>query len=297
MNATAISSTPKPAAAEERDSKIIDAIRSGDSFTNIGKQYGISRERVRQIGLTFMEEHPDEDLMDKNREMRTRLAATARTRGHETALDRVKTLAEKFPNDTSASIARRAGSGVKPDEVADLLGAAEVARREGARFVRSENGEGKVYSDEECLEALRAVGRKVGKDGEYGVVTMEKYDQFAPKGAPKSITIQHRFGSWSGACTKAGVPFGEPTSNRVYETRWTPEERVEIVRDFFRQTGFVDSPMGRGSMRDYTEWAEEQEAKGRPVPKAATLRAYHGSWSAIKQIGLDMIAEREAAQK
>jgi len=121
------------------------------------------------------------------------------------------------------------------------------------------------------LLALRLMAHRLGAErGARGPVAVTRGDWDARRDRkvhPTAATVSHRFGSWSAACEKAGIPVRGRTSRRI----WTEEECVEAVRAFLASSG------GRASSADYVEWA-----RGRDFPSYPTVCSRLGSWVAAR---------------
>ncbi len=121
------------------------------------------------------------------------------------------------------------------------------------------------YSDQQLVSALKAAAAELGEP-----LTATSYDAWQ-RGRPAAspALLIRRFGSWNGACTRAGV-----TTNKTRSTsrRWSDDEIVGIV------AAYLASPGSTGSFAEYAEWARGQEG----VPSGATLRQ-RMSWAEIKR--------------
>lgn len=263
----------------ERDQKIITALKRGDTRGVVAQRHGITRERVRQISAPFSDEIETQ---------RAAALGVARQQDREQGLSAVARLAKENPSMRVAALAAAAGGGVTTEDVVGVIGEEDALRRNLIRFVKDPVFTQK-YSDEQCCEAIRAAARRLGEaqgkaKGEYGVLTMTGYAEYAQPDDPKGTTIQKRFGTWQVACAKAGVPSGDPLPSRVYEKKWSHEEMVAIMKQFFSEVGVL------GSMRQYSDWA-------RHVPKTptlATVRAHFGSWTKVKEIAAEMAKSHSA---
>lgn len=256
-----------------RDQEIVRLLASGSSRKSVAEKYDLTSERVRQISVPFQ---------DKIHELASTSANATAEANHQGRIEQIKALAEKNPNMRVAVIAAEVKGGVTSQDVIDVLGEADSLRRTQARFT-DENAFSQRFTNEDCFKALRATSLIAGQEdglpeGQYGVLTMNRYGEIAPEGSPKKSTIQKRFGTWKEACDQAGVPSGEPIPLRVYEKRWSHEEMKQIVRAFFKDVGVF------GSMRDYRDWAQGRKN----TPTIATVRSHFGSWTKVKEIAADL---------
>lgn len=117
------------------------------------------------------------------------------------------------------------------------------------------------------LLALRLMAHQLGAErGARGPVHVTRTEWDArrdPRVHPGAAAVTTRFGSWSAACERAGVPLRGRRTRRM----WTEEECLAAVRDFL-----AASP-DRTASADYVAWA-----KGREAPSLPTVAARLGSW-------------------
>lgn len=261
--------TTKPLESlSERDQKIVNELLNGETRAAVAERHKLTAERVRQISAPFLA-----DIQSSRESARKE----HKNRRHQESLDEIRTLAEKDPSMRVSAIASAVGAGITAQDVIDVIGEKDALRRSQIRFVENPAFTRK-FDDEVCLEALREASKKIGENGEYGVLTMELYSDNAKDEDPKSSTIQKRFGTWQKACDLAGIPSGDPIPHRVYVKKWTPEDMVRIVKQFFEEVGVF------GSMRDYSEWAVNVPN----TPTLATVRSHFGSWTKVKEIAAEM---------
>ena len=257
----------------KRDQEIVTDLINGEPRVVVAQRHDLTPERVRQISAPFLS-----DITESREDLRKR----RRERNHQVRLERVKKVAEDDPSMRPAVIASTVGGGITTQDVIDVIGEKDALRRDQIRFVEDPVFTRK-FTDEECFEALRAASKRVGKkegkkDGEYGVLTMVLYAENSDPEDPKRSTIQRRFGTWQNACKKAGVPSGGPIPRRVYKEKWTDEDIVAVMRQFFSEVGVF------GSMRQYADWARNVPG----TPTQATVRARFGSWTEVKKIAAEM---------
>lgn len=123
------------------------------------------------------------------------------------------------------------------------------------------------YSDQQLVDALQVAAAELGEP-----LTATAYDgwQRGHDAAASPALLIRRFGSWNGACERAGV-----ATNKTRSTtrRWTDDEVVGIVADY------LAAPGSTGSFADYSAWARGQDA----APSGATLRQRF-SWADLKSM-------------
>lgn len=263
----------------ERDQSIVNALLKGETRAAVANQHNLTPERVRQISAPFLS-----DIKESSEGVREE----RRRKDRQERLDRIKTLAKDDSAMRVSVIASTVGGGITPRDVINVIGEKDALRRDQIRFVEDPVFTQK-FTDEECFDALRTASKRVGKkegkkDDEYGVLTMVLYSENSDSDAPKRSTIQKRFGTWQDACEGAGVPSGDPIPRRVYKKRWSHEDMVEIVQQFFSDVGVF------GSMNDYAIWSR----KVRNSPTVATVRSHFGSWTKVKEIAAQMAEDKKA---
>jgi hypothetical protein len=120
------------------------------------------------------------------------------------------------------------------------------------------------FSDDRLVADLRAARDELGEP-----LTATAYDGWQrDRDAASPALLIRRFGSWNGACQRAGV-----VTNKTRSTsrRWSEEEIVAIVGDYLRSEGST------GSFGGYAAWARQQP----DAPSGATLRQRY-AWADLK---------------
>lgn len=273
--ATKTEKSPKAdlSALSERDQGIVKALLNGEPRIAVAQRHDLTPERVRQISGPFLE-----DIRKSRESLRKQRQKASR----QSRLKHIKQVAKDNPSMRVAVIAATVGGDITSQDVINVIGEKDALRRDQIRFVEDPVFTQK-FTDEECFEALREASRRIakkegGKEGEYGVLTMVSYTENAKPEDPKQSTIQKRFGTWQAACRKAGVPSGGPIPRRVYKKKWTHDDMVAVVKQFFSEVGVF------GSMRQYADWARTVPG----TPTQATVRAHFGSWTKVKEIAAEM---------
>lgn len=122
-----------------------------------------------------------------------------------------------------------------------------------------------TFSDERILAALREAAGTVGEP-----LAVTGYDAWRrDRDVPSSTLVIRRFGSWTAACTAAGV-----SSNKTRSTsrRWSDEEVLAAVAAYLTSEGST------GSYAGYVEWARVTEG----APSGPLLRQ-RGAWADLKR--------------
>jgi hypothetical protein len=241
-------------ARADRAAPMYERYRGGETLREIGRSYGLTRERIRQILRDAGYPAPSaEDLLARRR--------TAETRPPEEVVDAYKRSGD------AAEVARRLGlsaSAVRRVLAARLgpLTAAYRARRPAASRI----------GDEELLGMLREAAGSAP-----GPLTIRAYDLYARAHTPRSArpwpgaqAVQVRFGSWVRALQAAGLRTN-PSSPIAHRYRFDAEACVRAVRSMMDASGGVPTTMG---------YALAAAASGGGLPSVATVRHRLGSWSA-----------------
>ena len=241
--------------------RMIELRRSGRTLADIGKEFGVGRERVRQLLKKY-----GGPTAQEIRELRVAEALTAH-RDHESAV--------------GAHI-RGALEGRGPMTVADVVEATGIDAGDVAKFWPQELAHLRLHtsasvenrwSDEAVLEAIREAGLY-----EFPLTT-NAYSDLVSQGqvkGPSMPRIWQRFGSWTAACEAAGVVAGQ-TMRPHYESRWSDDDLLEIARQYLLDP---DSP---NSAHRFDEWKRECAPDG---PSFQTLRNRFGSWTEVKRRAL-----------
>lgn len=239
---------PADGSLSERDQFIVARALDGDSFTAIGRDHGITRERVRQIVKREMGVGARDGLM----------AARAEKKLGEARALAAHLVAERSDLTHSAIAAM---VGLPAREVYDLMGQDEVIRRSKPRQAEPE------VSDEEIWAEMRRVAFPLGGRA----LTADHYDENRSEGSVGQVRIVQRFGTWREACEQAGVPSNRPPRTD-YTRRWSREDLLRWVLAYLDST---DQPSYAGM----TVWLREQA----DAPSSQTIRNTVGRWIDVKR--------------
>lgn len=233
----------------------------GLTLDEIGAEFGVTRERVRQL----LKKHGGPSA----KEIRDVRAAEARS-------------AERAREEAVSRTLRDALDGRGPmtvDEMVTVTGfeASDVSKywpTDLAHLRLWGTGQGESrWTDEDICEALR-------KAAIYEFpLTTTAYSELLQVGqisGPSVPRIGQRFGSWTVACEAAGVVAGDPW-NREYESRWSDEDLLQIAR------AYLLDPSAPNSAHRFDEWKRANAPDG---PSAQTLRNRFGSWTEVKRRAL-----------
>ena len=237
--------------SDPRAMDIVSRRTRGETLASIALDYGLTRERVRQI--IVLAGGPDFSTV------------RASKRTHQEQLDRetIESIRSEMAggNFELASIAQKLGMSRK-----ELL---RVAGPEERRLFVRHVIQPKRWSDDEILGAIEAAG--TGSTRLSATEYKAQRDAGAIRGPTLAAIIQ-RFGSWVTALERVNLVPSRMTSRG----RAISEERAvsDLNRFFGRQA------KGYGS-QDYERWARTNGAAS-----LGTLRNIFGSWSLAKQRAL-----------
>lgn len=252
---------PPPPPAPPHVVEMIERRWCGLTLDEIGTEFGVTRERVRQLLKKYGGPSADEI-----RDVRAAQAQSAQ-RAHDQAV--TGAIREALDGRGPMTVA----------EVADATGldAGDISKHwpqdlAHLRLWGAGQGESR-WTDEDICEALRQASVY-----EFPLTTTA-YSELLQVGqvdGPSVPRIGQRFGSWSAACAAAGVVAGDPW-NREYESKWSDEDLLQIVR------AYLIDPNGPSSAHRFDEWKRENAPDG---PSAQTLRNRFGSWTEVKRRSL-----------
>jgi DNA-binding transcriptional MerR regulator len=239
--------------------------RSTESMASIAKDYGVTRERIRQIlvseyGTTWSDELNAE-------------AATERE--NAIASWRAQLLDQLV-----------AGTPITRDEVVNgcptPVSTVEEVLGEFAWAVAFPQKSHSRYSDEEITASMKRVWEKHVKPDP---LTREAYDKARdPKKDVSGARIAQRM-PWSSACEMADVPAG--TARRATYDRLPAEVALEWVAAFL---AWAVKSGERGSAAEYDRWAKEVGG-----PSMGGVRAVTGSWNEARALAVPRVVKWQRA--
>lgn len=252
------STPPEPATREQR---IIEMRLGGATLDSIGVEFGVSRERVRQIIQ----------------------AAGGPSAAEVRALAAVRSLVEEAEVRSETETALRDHLGTRGaqsvQEVADALGLGEATV---VRFwppdlkhllIRPAGRASQTWTDEQILDVIRSAAVY-----EFPL-TANAYAELVRVGEIRGASlprITQRFGGWIAACELAGVEAGQ-TLRPAYESRWTDAELVSYVREYLVDTSWPNSA------HRFDQW---RRLVAPEAPSFQTVRNRLGTWSNAKRLAL-----------
>ncbi len=256
---------------------------AGMTLEQIGKEQGVTRERIRQILerlLSRVEEHKDYAGFNIKDMYESRLMAS---RGAPQILDQKK----RAELEKSAIQIIENNPGIRLSHLSSTLGADEkllslVLQRHTKKFIYLEerdNANASTFSDDDLLEALRLA------EAFESPTNRNLYDDLVRKRiikAPGSQTIMKRFGTWNRACDLANVSHNE-SARENYERLWTEEEVLDYLIDFLKNRNY-----GAG-IESYDHWRVETFTN---APSGVHIRNTFITWINAKNMALKKMREQ-----
>ncbi len=239
--------------------------RSTESLASIAKDYGVTRERIRQVlvkeyGTTWSDELNAEAASERE---------NALVQWRETLLDRLES-GERLTRDEVVD-----GAPSPVNTVEEVLG-------EFAWAVAFPQKAHERYTDADVKASMKRVWTKHVKPDD---LTRETYD--ANRDPEKDVSgarIAQRM-PWSDACALAGVPFGE--ARREAYARLPQDTALDWVSAFL---AWSVEHGGRGSAAEYDRWA-----KSHGGPSMGGVRAVTGSWNEARSMAVPRVVTWQRA--
>lgn len=246
-------SPPESRVPEEATARYL----AGESLADLGKEYGVSRQRVDQ-------------MMDKRLtpEERKQAKQTRREVRHQAWRERVLAFAQENPDALVGDFPMRDNR--YGESIGEVLGREEVQRRWSASF---DSREFPGVTDEEAFKEMRRVQDLFPGEPLYRS-TFDTHSRVLT-----AVRLTQRFDTWTNACREAGV-IPPATPDREYIRDFDVDRCLEAVRQYLDECGRYASYGG------YIAWRKEQN--GRPLPSAGTLRnRVDRSWRTIRDIAME----------
>lgn len=257
---------------------IFESRVAGQTLAEIGKDYGISRERVRQIlekSFSAIADNPIFEGKSLQSILDERQNSETAKKAHEIAMHskEIDLKIRKALNDNS---------GLKYSELAAILETTEDRIKssispQASKFILIEivpHNFQPQFSEECTLDAIRMAGAIRSP------LSAPMYENLVERGlvkGPRTQMIAKRFGSWSNACRIAGVLHVQPVRS-TYSKTWTEDEALLFIIRFLKNNDF-----GVGVL-SYDEW---RDLYVKEAPSSGHLRNIFGSWIACKNKALE----------
>jgi hypothetical protein len=230
--------------------RLAERRKEGETLAAIGDEYGVTRERVRQI---LVENYDTTFATD---------AVEGRAREREKAVEEWR---DKLLDEVEQGAVLTRERVVKECPV--YVRSVEEVMGEYAWAVPFDQAHTPKYTDDEILDALRGVWKKHVAPAP---LSRALYDTHRLPTDPSGVRITQRYG-WLDACKRAGVAHAEPT--RKHYRALSREAAIEWMTAFLVNN---DEPLSASA---YDEWAREVGA-----PSMGSIRNVLGSWNAARAI-------------
>jgi hypothetical protein len=268
----------------ERNLHILAARLDGLTLDAIGKEYGVTRERIRQIIKRLInkaETFPDVSILNLEKLLEERLNSLKNA-------PKLSELNNRSEIDLKARLIINTRPGIKMDDLSALLMTESkylysVLNKNTKKFIYTDekvNSNSSNFTDDEILEALRLA------EAFESPVNRNLYDDLVGRGlikGPGSQTVMKRFSTWNKACQLADVNYNESVRDS-YETLWTKDEMLDYVIEFLKNRSF-----GVG-INSYDEWRIETLSN---APSGAHLRHNFDTWINSKNSALQKMFDNK----
>jgi hypothetical protein len=254
-----------------RNLKILDFRKKGFTLAEIGEQFSISRERVRQIIYKCVGKELDFYLDNREVEKQSLL--------EENLNEKVNAIADYVKSNKGVTLTK-----LLNDFEIELDFYQKFIPKNVSKFVLTKHeigkGPAKIWSNEDIVESLKNAGTYFFplSHGEY-----EKLVDMGEIKGPSVPLIYKRFGSWTNACHEAGIETNKPVRSE-YVRDYSDEEILNFLMRYFNEEDTI------GSIEDYEKWRMAQNSK---VPSIGLIRNRIGNWGAVKEIVLKKISQIE----
>ena len=268
----------------ERNLNILAARLDGLTLDAIGKEYGVTRERIRQIIKKLInkaETFPDVSILNLENLLEQRLDSLKNA-------PKLSEVNNRSEIDLKARQIINTRPGIKIDDLSALLMTESkylysVLNKNTKKFIYTDenvNSNSSNFTNDEILEALRLA------EAFESPVNRNLYDDLVGRGlikGPGSQTVMKRFSTWNKACQLADVNYNESVRDS-YETLWTKDEMLDYVIEFLTNRSF-----GVG-INSYDEWRIETLSN---APSGAHLRNNFDTWINAKNSALQKMFDKK----
>jgi hypothetical protein len=261
-----------------RDLVMLEMRLSGKTLDEIGAEFSVTRERVRQIlerlgsklspNFKFGNRDLLEVIEESNRQMRV---MELQYRAEELSIlrNRVVEIVKKTPGISYSEISELMNQDI--DVIESATG------REVSRFIEpvERHFEFDRWSDDDLIAIL------IEASDFASPLSSTEYKDLLDGGfidGPGPQTIAKRFGTWNQACKLAGVEYLDSVRSE-YLTKWSPEAMLDSIIQFLQNTN------SSGSLGAYDDWRKSQP--GDSLPSGAHLRNEFSSWNTARSKALE----------
>lgn len=250
---------------EARNRRIFELRAQGLSLDQIGREFGITREAVRQVISRLNGPKAEAARGQSKRSIAAKVAAQKRA---------VRAYIEENPGCSLEDLSRDTGLEISavtsliPDDLRPFI---VIERRISD-------------SRQTQLDALSAIRRAATYDWPLSSVRFDELIRQGEISGPSSVRIMQIFGTWSNACAEAGVESLAPARDN-YQSKWTDQDLFGFVREYLVSAG------ASGTFGDFDRWATRKA----DAPSGQTLRNRLGTWNEVKRMTLEAMREEAGA--
>ena len=225
----------------------------GSTLSEIGREFGLSGERVRQL----INDGGYEVMPLSERRMNGSISRSAEIIAAYKRLGTVEDAARAF--------------GIPPDHVKEILNTKSPDKELRRKYAKHINSRPRRYTDRQILDAIRAAAKVEGEP-----LARVRYSIIASThGFPAELTILRAFGTWQDACERAGV--------KTNAARGTPKGMRTLGKaDFDAALQACEQEIGLvPCLREYNEWRDGRK----DIPSSMSIIVKFGkedraAWSA-----------------
>ncbi len=239
-----------------REDQIIRLRASGATLQEIGNQFGITRERVRQI-LAKNPVAPDRKLA---RSARVAKVVASQERNLEQAKLQLNLQWKRYkllgPDEAAHTL------GVSKKQLLSISTKAQAATILGNSIAHAREVQ---WTDLQCISALKKAARLATP------LSHTKYDELRQAGkfdGPSAILLLKRYGTWLSACKAAGIEGGKAVRTN-YESKWSDAILMKYLINYLNQT-----PIEKWSLNNF----DQHISKISLAPSLGVFRNRLGSW-------------------
>lgn len=244
--------------ASSRDSEILQQRESGKTLDEIGTEFGITRERVRQIVKASGGPTPSE--LKRKKELRRIQEEKALTRQIRSHLD-------QFGPHTAKEVAEALNL------TENRIRAHWPSDRRHLRLQYQTSDSRKHWTNGQIILAIQeAATFEFPLTG----TTYSELIHLGEVSGPSLALIHKRFNGWIKACNEAGVE-SKSAPRGTYQSKWTDDDLLSFTREYLLDSSHP------GTADGYIQWRKKERVE---APSLPTLRNRLGTWNAIKRRAL-----------
>lgn len=254
---------------ELRNYEIVFKRASGLTLEDIGLEYGLTREAIRQIVVRNFGSSMKTELKERAVNIKLDAASEMRVLGKYILEHKGITLSELLEATLTTRVIKLNDFAI---DVKKYIYVEELKKTAPI-----------VWSDEQILTSIQKAALY------FFPLAKDDYDQLVKAGeivGPSSALIMKRFEYWSRACSRAGVESHAVSDH--YTKKWSVEEQLDFLKQFLLFEGIGSS------IAYYNEW---QKNVNPHAPSAQLLRNTFEGWQPAIQTVLKIFRNEWNAPK